>query len=1239
MYAAIRNFRIGSGSPVALLWIMSIFLTFEAENTMANPQGGKVVRGQVSISNKGKRLVVNQSSHKAVIDWRNFNISHGEHTQFNQPSTSAVALNRVRGGQLSQINGRLSANGQIFLINPNGVIFGSNAQVAVGGLVATTADLRNNDFMAGNYHFNQASANPNASVNNLGQITVNEGGAVVLAAPSVSNEGLIQARLGNVKLASVDTYTLDFHGDGLLSFEIEGQVTQQPDSVANDSALVNNSGTIIADGGTVTLTAQAADAVIDRVINMDGIIQAKSLVKEQGEIVLSGGNHGIVDVSGTLDVSGAEVGQTGGNVKVLGEKVGLFDRTQILANGYAGGGEVLVGGNFQGKGSELNAKRTYVGKNSEINASATETGDGGSVIVWADETTRFFGDIDARGGVQEGDGGFVEVSGKQNLDFQGTVSVSAPKGSSGSVLLDPDNITISDATPQDQDSLVSPADGEIFFNDLDFVVDSTAPPIIDFELSNDALEAVDGNVTLEANENIVIDAALNLVNQSSGESVVFRAREDIQINADITTNGADLTLEADSQRAVNTEPGNIVISDATISTNGGTLDMSGGTTLSNNVTFNSDGGSIFLNMIDGTPGGTDETLTVDAGSGGILLNDIGVSEPLGAVTANGASIVIDNVFTRGPQSYTGSVEMSSSFNTGGGAFIVMGDTVIGGDTTIITGGGRISFEDAIDQFEFPGSDFPVNFLLDLDASPNGPIDLLGTVGTNFPLGEVIVTGSTISLGGVTTVEDQFSTPPTSGNQQYNGAVTLNNNYNTGGGSFIINGNTTLESDTTVSTAGGDIQFGNIGGNATNSLVLNADSDLGSAGQITLNGINQPLLLNNPRNDLVGTLNINATGSNNIEIADKNLLQLGNSTIGSGQFTIAAGDLNIVGTLNTTGGGSLIMRPIDLTQDIGIGDGIGTFNLTQSEIDNISNGFSSITLGSPGFAGVVDIDHAIFRDPFIVQADGSGAAIIVNGELTGIIDASITLNGSGETTFLNGNIITEGKPIIINDAVILKSSVLLDTTAGGFPGAGITFGGTVNGDTTFIPLTLRAGTGNIVFQGNVGNIIRLGNVSVESANDINMNRQFRVGDTRLIYSGFWRNNINFPLDVGNLFVIPFAQGAKVYGRVAGFGDIFASEIVTGVKGDPRFTINDCTMGVACRIPEKSTFPSNNNTFPSNINTLNLPLNFDPLTLGGFELISVWEQQKILQDPRDERYSNLGNEELWWEINREIPMGQQ
>jgi filamentous hemagglutinin family protein len=406
------------------------------------PQGGVVVGGSGSIQYTNPNLLtINQSSDHLAIDWQSFSIGAGQTVRFVQPSSSALALNRVIGADPSQIFGQIQANGRVILLNPNGIYFGPSSHVDVNALIATTAGIRTDEFMAGTLRFDQATANADARVVNEGLVSVAQGGFAVLAASAVQNSGRIVANGGTVVLAGTPTFAVDFHGDGLLHFAATGVVDRAP---AGAAALVDNSGAIEAAGGRVLLTARAARDVLDNVINTSGIVVATTAQMVNGEIVIDGGDSGIVNVSGTLDASGRGTGDTGGTVKVLGEKVALLADSRIDAAGDSGGGTVLVGGNYRGQGPEPNARMLYMDARAVIDASAATLGDGGRVILWADETTRFDGTILARAGAAGGDGGFVETSGKNVLGvgLGARVDASAISGANGSWLLDPNNISI-----------------------------------------------------------------------------------------------------------------------------------------------------------------------------------------------------------------------------------------------------------------------------------------------------------------------------------------------------------------------------------------------------------------------------------------------------------------------------------------------------------------------------------------------------------------------------------------------------------------------------------------------------------------------------------------------------------------------------------------------------------------------------------------------------------------------------
>lgn len=288
----------------------------------ANPVGGTVVGGAATISNAGSTLTVTQASNRAIINWKSFDIAPGETTQFVQPSSSSIALNRVTGSQsASQIDGMLNANGQVWIINPNGVMIGKDAQVNVAGLLATSSDIDNDRFMAGDYSFNHPG-NANAIVSNAGTITVQDAGLTAFVAPNISNAGLIQAKLGKVQLASADSFTVDLYGDGLINLQASSAVTQQ---------IVANSGVIQANGGQVLLTTAAAENTVNSLVNNTGIIEAESIGNDHGVITLYA-HGGETDVSGILDAAG------GGHVETSGETLHVADGTVV----NTGGGEWLL---------------------------------------------------------------------------------------------------------------------------------------------------------------------------------------------------------------------------------------------------------------------------------------------------------------------------------------------------------------------------------------------------------------------------------------------------------------------------------------------------------------------------------------------------------------------------------------------------------------------------------------------------------------------------------------------------------------------------------------------------------------------------------------------------------------------------------------------------------------------------------------------------------------------------------
>ena len=402
---------------------------------LAAPIGHQVVSGRVVVTAPTTtQTVITQGTASAIVNWQQFSIGAAEHVDIRQPNASSVLLNRVIGNNPSEIYGRLSANGKVFLVNPNGVLFGRGSQVSVGALVASTLDIANDDFLAGRFYF---SGNSTAAVNNQGHLEAAARGTVALLGGHVNNDGTILAQLGTAALVAGEKIVLDFEGDGLTKIRVDQGAV---------AALVANRGMIIADGGQAVMSASAAQALADTVLNQQGVVRARSLVERDGKIVLDGGAHGVTLNSGALDATGG-AGLKGGTVNVLGHQVGLVGNAVLDASGDVGGGQIMVGGGVQGGDPLLrHAAATFAGAQASLRADALGTGNGGTVVLWSDGATRMFGAASATG-ISGGNGGLIETSGKF-LDVAGArIDAAGAQGKAGTWLLDPYDINIVAAAP------------------------------------------------------------------------------------------------------------------------------------------------------------------------------------------------------------------------------------------------------------------------------------------------------------------------------------------------------------------------------------------------------------------------------------------------------------------------------------------------------------------------------------------------------------------------------------------------------------------------------------------------------------------------------------------------------------------------------------------------------------------------------------------------------------------------
>lgn len=294
------RFRILKGGKVSL--VVSALLG-SAIISHAAPTGGVVTSGNATISQNGNITNVNQSTSKSSINWQGFSINSNETVNFNQPNVNSITLNRVVGNERSVIDGALNANGQVWILNSNGILFNKNAKVNTAGIVATTKDISDTDFQAGNYKF---SGESKASVVNLGTIEASESGYVALLANTVQNDGTIKAYKGTVHLTGASEATINLNGNSIVSLTVNKGVLD---------ALVENKGAVIADGGKIYLTTNAVDEILKGVVNNTGILEANSMDDVMGHVEVFA-HGGMANVSGEIKAEGGFVETSGKNVKI-----------------------------------------------------------------------------------------------------------------------------------------------------------------------------------------------------------------------------------------------------------------------------------------------------------------------------------------------------------------------------------------------------------------------------------------------------------------------------------------------------------------------------------------------------------------------------------------------------------------------------------------------------------------------------------------------------------------------------------------------------------------------------------------------------------------------------------------------------------------------------------------------------------------------------------------------------------
>ena len=919
------------------------------------PTGGSVAAGSVVIAQpSATQLNVTQSSQSAVVNWQGFSVGQGSAVNFIQLNSSSAILNRVTGSTPSTISGSITSNGQVYLVNPNGIAITSSGTVNTGGFVASTLGISDSNFMSGNRTFMGNGAS--AGVSNAGTISVGRGGYVALIGGTVSNSGNIMVPFGKVGLGSGELVTLDFSGDGFLQVAM-------PTAAGGKGALIRNSGSITANGGSVIISAATAREAARNAVNISGQVQARSIGGRSGAIVIGGGEGGNVKVSGKL-VTNSSRGK-GGDITVTGNNIKLRGAT-FDVSGKTGGGTVKVGGDFHGGGTLQQANSVSVDAATVIHADATGQGTGGEVVLWSTGTTRFQGLITATGGPNGGNGGRVEVSGLLDLDYAGTVDTRAPHGEIGSLLLDPENVTIQTAagsptdtctagtcTPSGDDSVLTVATLQAALATSSVTVNtgSSGAQAGHITVSNAVTWNSGSSLTLSAAAGITVSSGASITATNGGSiSITAGSGGGISItSATISTVGTgNLNLSAPSAGAAN----GITLNNATISVGAGTGTISGTSTTVRGISF------LGSNSLTATSGSLTVSGTATSGTG------IGVS------IGGGASLTT-----------SGSVTLTAASSSGTGLNL-------GANSTITDQAGNLT----INASSSSAIGTQINSQVNLVNSGAGSFHLNTSTSASavnssalfFTSGASVTSSGAITIGATSTSSKGI-------------AITFNgtNAVTDSGGNLTINASSSAADFSTVNVNGAQT-FTNSGAGSFN---FNATS---TGGQNGVNFASGATLTTSGALTLAATATTGAgfyfAGSNTITDSAGNLTIKGgnNTTAGLGVYgtgalafvNSGAGTFALSGKSNATygfqvSGGSTFAATTSSTGAVNIsGAGVGT----NGDINIVTTG--AITLGAGTIAGSASG----------VSIDSSGGAVSLTGTTVAAGNGALAMASGSNSDF-------------------------------------------------------------------------------------------------------------------------------------------------------------------------------------------------------------------------------------------------
>ncbi|EBW7189904.1 hypothetical protein DQC61_26670 [Salmonella enterica subsp. enterica serovar Muenchen] len=1131
--SALSPFRklLGTLTPLALL--IGLIISLFPGMALANPDlptGGQIVGGQGSISTSGNQMTIHQQTQNMATSWHSFDVGQNNTVQFVQPDSSSVALNRVTGASGSQIMGTLKANGQVFILNPNGVLFGKDARVNVAGLVASTKNLSTADFMKGQYTLG-GSGNPGAQVVNQGSLTTSKGGYIVLAGERVSNSGTVTTPGGKTVLAAGKTVTLQLDNGGLASVSVNGSVV---------NALVENRGLISATNGQVYLTAKGQDMLLNTVVNNSGTIETKGLASRGGEIVLSGGDSGVVSQFGQLLADGL-TGQ-GGKITLEGQNIHLADSSLTSASGKTGGGEVYVGGGWQGQDERIkNASKVVMDQAATVDVSATDAGNGGTAVLWSDDYTNFRGTVLAKGGAQSGNGGRVETSSHRNLQASGEVDASARAGHGGEWLLDPTDVTIvgtgadSNIDSTTSAGIFTPTAGGAKILNTSIQNQLNAGTNVTVKTSGADTDGQSGNITVNANilKNAGPDATLtlladnNIVTANRISMGATGGKLNLNLLAGNTTDNAAIQL------------GTFI----NISLNGGDF-LAGPANTANNVSLNYSnngqihGGNVTLNVSGGLNGyaykvQADNDLTIN----GPVRGRTGWGVPLN-FTAGGVITMVS----------PGSIDLQAAeTSNSGGSVVISGDKGVSLQSTgVLTLAAANATTNRISIISRQG---------DVSVNSGGALDLRQG---NISGANVILSGTASGGGAGININNLQISATTAANlsgkaDSGNNGLTFNNLTVNSCGTVDISGtsnwgnatqvnwlNVTSAGDVNISgqapgrawALGLDINNSNInstGGNVTLTGLSNSDPNNKSAGNglniknsnITVNNTTGRIVLHGSSSDKTGLW------VNNSNLSGNSLSALGVSTKTGLGFAFdgshllgGLSDLANV-TFSSAGSATGVRNKLDASL---IPDNISRDNLLAKHIENITsidmNGtaiFDDLTKGlvmdatsasTPNGGWILDNTSLNAGGDVILKGFGftnsslnitGGGLDIDNPGLTSLTGTSVTADGevkihagSGNINLTNGNLSTKGDIVLTADTgtiTLSGANALLNSSSG----------------------NISMVSGNSIYITNGAHVQAAGELSVFVNNKYNINnaRLFNV-----INAGLSGSNLNISVN-GNV----------------------------------------------------------------------------------------------------------------------------